>query len=201
MTTYLLNHNSPSSLLRRPAGLSDEQWDCLVITTANNAINNHTSFMYELIQYIYNNLNTISHLAKDLGIDTNTTFQQWIINANLEHTAMRFFRHYCPENVRNALHHSGLPIANLVFNHIGFLWKSEVSFKYITENDIFKNSFGINLNSDINVVAYCYTDIATIEIFFDDRTIVYYQNDGTQPFGQAMYKLKQIIKANKKHIR
>ena len=70
-----LNHNKPESMLRRISGLSDIEWNILVIETELGLHLNNTSFLLELIRFCLTQPK-FGYILKLLGISPRNTFEQ-----------------------------------------------------------------------------------------------------------------------------
>lgn len=185
-----LKHNSPDSLIRRPSGLKDAEWDSIVDESlARLEANPGSAFMREFANVAIDRGD--KHLLKLLGID-KVPYQNW------EHTAYRFFRHFCPENFRNALNHSGMPFGRLVqVTATEFLWISEKTFNVVELTPLLESA-GIEIDDNISVSASGKSDVENIVIVINggDRIWEYYTNGVTKSFGDTMYLLKKSIIAN-----
>jgi hypothetical protein len=196
--TSLLAHNETSSLVRRPSGLADEQWDELIthaLVDFMTVKSKDKAFMRCFVDALID----LGHsfLLKKLGIDdAKKSYQNW------EHTAFRFFRHFCPEDLRNALSHSGLKFATLEYRKTGlsseFYWESAVEFETISLSPILEN-FGVKLGDKVETVATGKGDIQSVTISRNGSDVFsYYDNSkGGKQFGRTMYMLKKMLLANK----
>jgi hypothetical protein len=193
-----LNHTSPQSIIRRPSGLSDSEWDYLIETSIENFSKSYKSgetFMRELVKIAVAN-GRYHHILDLLGISKKSLpYQNW------EHTAFRFYRHFCPEDIRNALGHVGMPHAVLTYNdQYGFHWVSIFSFNVAVITVLFEE-LGIKQGERITVRAIgSYTLDKVIISIADQKDIDYYNSQETmsKSFGDLMYPLKRSIVKTRK---
>lgn len=188
-----LNHNKPNSMLRRIPGLSDAEWSSMVINVDIGVELNKTSFMVELIRFCLDkpNYHFVLHM---IGVRTDIPFGQLISETNFDHANFRFFRHFCPENIRNGLHHSALPFAKLVKTSSGkYIWISVL--RLVLRNNVnFLTNFSVG--DELDVILSGINNVDTIEIKKDEISILHYIR-GKHHFGEKMWQLKQLIYKNK----
>ena len=190
-----LNHNKPESMLRRISGLSDIEWNILVTETELGLHLNNTSFLLELIRFCLTQPK-FGYILKLLGISPRNTFEQVISETNMEHTQFRFYRHFCPENIRNGISHAGLPFAKLVNNGNSYQWISTVNFDYdgLVEE---LNNAGFVGGMPITVFLSGINDINTIEMKQGNVSYLFYNRLERSNFGNKMWKLKNMIRIKK----
>lgn len=191
-----LKHNEPDAGIRRPNGLTDKEWDYLVFysTVAVESSETKTSFMLEMVKILLTlNKKPFSSILKSLGIDTKKD----IIMQNWEHTAFRFFRHFCPEDYRNAMNHSGLKFATLEFKDNRFVWVSTMEVQVCKESEIF-DLVGAKVGDKVSIVAEGLSDVDTVTLTSGSNMFQYYEKGRSKAFGDTMYMLKQAVIQNKK---
>ncbi len=198
----LLKHNEPDSMIRRPPGICDSEWNWLVTETIKQALASEepTSFLQEMVRLITNgeNLNeeVKESILDSLGIKQGSSIQNW------EHASFRFFRHFCPENMRNALNHSLMPFARLVVCHDGkhhteFKWLSEKSFELRNPTEL-TTSINASVGDELVVVAWGHANVESIRIYIaNGESLEYYCKGRSKSFGDMMYALKKTLIANK----
>lgn len=193
----LLRHNEIDSLIRRPAGLTDAEWDFLICTAIDNSWGySETTIFKELVLALLTDKNNKAYqsILKSLGIE-GAVYQNW------EHSAYRFFRHFCPEDFRNAMAHSGLPHARLTFNDDRqYQWESILKFHITTETELLEQ-INAKKGDEITIVAFGGNDVLSISIDNDREKVEYYSKDFSTSFGDMMYRMKKTIIANKKKRR
>jgi hypothetical protein len=188
-----LKHNSKDSIIRRPNGLKDSEWNSLVVKVLQRlTVNPELVFLQELAHVAKKEKN--EYLLDILGIE-DTPYQNW------SHASYRFFRHFCPENLRNALSHSGLPFATLEREEGDlkkFVWTSSVTLRVKNVEKIFA-MHGIEIDDIVHISAIGQSDIEYIYIIVDGKKIIdYYEKGISKSFGDTMYFLKKAIIANRK---
>ena len=191
MVTLTLNHNSPESLIRRPSGLTDVEWDFLIeqsIMRFEKATGQEgNSFLRRFIEVVLESRETYKHIVKILSITNGIVEQEW------EHVKYKFFRHFCPEDFRSALNHGGMPYASLETTILqGFLWFSTKWLTIIKQTPLLE-SFNIKLGARILIAASGKNDVEYIYI----NGQPYYIKTETGKFGDRMYELKRTIILNK----
>lgn len=195
----LLRHNQVDSLVRRPSGINDDEWNAMIEESINLTVANQTSFFYEMALFciknkskpIYKNILKLFDISK-------VTKEEFLTKTNMEHFMYRGFRHFCPENFRNALNHSGMPFGRLVqVTATEFLWISEKTFNVVELTPLLESA-GIEIDDNISVSASGKSDVENIVIVINggDRIWEYYTNGVTKSFGDTMYLLKKSIIAN-----
>lgn len=191
-----LNHNEPDAGIRRPNGLTDEDWDWLITRTTNVCLfESKTSFMLEMVKILLplKEKKPYSSILKSLGVDTKKD----IIMQNWEHTAFRFFRHFCPEDYRNAMNHSGLKFATLEFKDNRFVWVSIMEVQVCKESEIF-DLVGAKVGDKVSIVSEGLSDVDTVTLTNGSNMFQYYEKGRSKAFGDTMYMLKQAVIQNKK---
>jgi hypothetical protein len=190
-----LNHNKPNSMLRRIAGLSDAQWNSMIINVDIGVELNKTSFMIELIRFCVEKPE-YHFILKLLGIKTNVPFEKLICETNFEHTNFRFFRHFCPEEIRNGIYTTGLSFATLVRLEKGYLWTAVKTIE-LWHQDSFLLLHGFNLDDEIQIIVSGINHIDTIVIMSEEKQYVHYLRKLKHKFGDKMWQLKNLIYKNK----
>ena len=192
-----LRHNMPDSCIRRPSGLTDDEWDWLIEQTTMNLFENKEScVMLEMVKLLLSEKDNepFMSILKSIGIDTKKD----LMLQNWEHSAFRFFRHMCAEDYRNAINHSGLKFATLEFyQNLTFEWISVNEITVAMENDLF-DAVNAKIGDTLTIVARGFNDIETITIQHGDESFLYYEKGVSTGFGDIMYTLKQTIIKNKK---
>lgn len=188
---YDLKHNSKDSIIRRPSGLKGSEWNQLIVKVLQRlAVNPELVFLQELAHVAKKDKN--QYILDLLGIG-DTPYQNW------SHASYRFFRHFCPENLRNALSHSGLPFATLERedgDYARLAWTSSVTFRVKSVEKIFAKH-NIEIDDIVHISAIGQSDIENIYIIVDGKNIIeYYEKGVTKSFGDTMYFLKKAIIAN-----
>lgn len=196
-----LKHLSPESIIRRPPGLTDKEWDKLILLSVKKTLRKatETTFMRELVNVLLAgeiNEKVTVYLLEMLGVNRDALSSQ-----NWEHIESRFFRHFCPENLRNAINHAMLPRAELTVCHDGrlvteFRWMSEKQIELRQTTDL-TDSIDAMIGDTITVIAYGYHDIESVRIYTNSDSIEYYSKGRTKSFGDIMYKLKKTMLANR----
>ena len=181
-------------MIRRISGLSDQQWNSLIMNTELNLELNKTSFMLELIRTCLG-VPDCEFILKMLGVK-HKTFEEVISNTNMEHTAFRFWRHFCVENIRNGISHAGLPFAILIKTNNGYEWKTVVELKYNVKNESLE-SHGFTVGDKLEIILIGINDIETMEIKSISNSWLCYVNGSNNNFGHTMWQVKQLIKQNK----
>ena len=194
MSDLTLNHNNTDSLIRRPSGLTDSEWNQLIVETTDNLTdklldNEDTSFLIKFVKVLKtSSFRGTKAILKSLG-DGDISYQNW------EHTAYRFFRHFCTENFRNAINHAGMPFARLVCDKDGFRWESKLEFKCISITELLL-SIGAKLDDTVSVIATGRNDVESVKISCKNDSLEYYSKGITKSFGNTMYLLKRTIIEN-----
>jgi len=196
-----LKHNEPDSGIRRPNGLTDKEWDKLITITVKRVCQSKTStsFMREMVKILlsFKNKKPYSSILKSLGIDNRKD----VLLQNWEHTTLRFFRFFCPEDYRNAIGHSGLKFATLEFKDGRFVWISEIEVVILKESDnnIF-NFVNAKIGDKVSIIAEGLSDVETVTIKKGNEVFQYYEKGRSKAFGDTMYMLKRAIIENKKEV-
>jgi len=195
----LLRHNEVNSLIRRPSGINDDDWNVMIKKSIKLTVANQTSFFYEMALFCIENKNKpiFENILKLFGI-SDVTKEKFMTRTNMEHFLYRGFRHFCPENFRNALNHSGMPFGRLAqVTATEFLWISEKTFNVVELTPLLESA-GIEIDDNISVSASGKSDVENIVIVINggDRIWEYYVNGVTKSFGDTMYLLKKSIIAN-----
>jgi len=192
-----LKHNMPESCIRRPSGLTDDEWDWLIEQTTMSLFTNKEScFMLEMVKLLLTEKDNkpFMSILKSIGIDTKKD----LMLQNWEHSAFRFFRHLCAEDYRNAINHSGLKFATLEFyQNLTFEWISVNEITVAMKNDLF-DVVNAKIGDTLTIVARGFNDIETITIQHGNESFLYYEKGVSSGFGDMMYALKQAIIQNKK---
>jgi hypothetical protein len=192
-----LKHNMPESCIRRPSGLTDDEWDWLIEKATTNLFENKEScFMLEMVKLLLSEKDNkpFMSILKSIGIDTKKD----LMCQNWGHSAFRFFRHLCPEDYRNAINHSGLKFAMLEFyQNLTFEWISVNEITVAMENYLF-DVVNAKIGDTLTIVARGFNDIETITIQNGNESFLYYEKGVSTGFGDMMYVLKQAIIQNKK---
>jgi len=184
------------TVLRRQNKISDEDWHEMIEMVASNVKANSTSFTVELIKYAIKH--KITSVLKCFSIDKEVNFNEWLTKSNLDHSNYRFFRHFCPEDYRNAINHSGLKFATLEFyQNLTFEWISVNEITVAMENDLF-DAANAKIGDTLTIVARGFNDIETITIQHGNESFLYYEKGVSTGFGDIMYTLKQAIIKNRK---
>lgn len=192
-----LKHNMPESCIRRPSGLTDDEWDWLIEKATTNLFENKEScFMLEMVKLLLSEKDNkpFMSILKSIGIDTKKD----LMCQNWGHSSYRFFRHLCAENYRNAINHSGLKFATLEFyQNLTFEWISVNEITVAMENYLF-DAVNAKIGDTLTIVARGFNDIETITIQNGNESFLYYEKGVSTGFGDMMYALKQAIIQNKK---
>ena len=190
-----LKHNSHDSLVRRPAGLTDEEWNWLIEKSLLMSEFKDISFLHSIVMVLLSSENTkpFARILKSLGINV----KKGIDLQNWEHSAYRFYRHFCCEDFRNACSHSGLPFATLELTPTGYKWISSINFICKVPTDIFMDIPDM-IGKTVIVTAIGMSDIESVKISCGNDSFAYYSKSVTKSFGDTMYKLKKTIIDNTK---
>lgn len=199
----LLRHNQIDSLVRRPSGINDDEWNAMIEESINLTVANQTSFFYEMALFCIKNKSKqiYENILELFGI-SEATKEEFITKTNMEHFMFRGFRHFCPENMRNALNHSLMPFARLVACHDGkhhteFKWLSEKSFELRNPTEL-TASINASVGDEVVVVAWGHADVESIRIYVTNgESLEYYCKGRSKSFGNIMYKLKKTMLANR----
>lgn len=189
----MLNHDLPSSLIRRPSGLTDSEWDWLANTSVR-ATSPEFPFMRALVDTLLSRAGHKVYLAilGSLGITPGTNLD----THNWEHSSFRFFRHFCPEDLRNAISHTGLRFARLEFDGRRFYWIAELSQRVCLDNEIF-SVVNATIGDTVMVRIAGLNDIETVSISNGDIHFTYYEKGVSRGFGDMMYLLRKSIIENR----
>jgi hypothetical protein len=192
-----LKHNMPESCIRRPSGLTDDEWDWLIEqTTTNLFANKESCVMLEMVKLLLSKKDNkpFVSILKSIGVDTKKD----LMLQNWQHSMFRFFRHMCAEDYRNAINHSGLKFATLEFyQNLTFEWISVNQITVAKEHEIF-DAVNAKIGDTLMIVARGFNDIETITIQYGNESFLYYEKGVSSGFGDMMYALKQAIIQNKK---
>lgn len=109
----------------------------------------------------------------------------------------RGFRHFCPEDYRNAMNHSGLKFATLEFKNGRFVWVSAMEIHVYKETEIF-SLVNAKIGDKVSIVAEGLSDVDTVTLTSGSNSFQYYEKGRSKAFGDTMYMLKQAIIQNKK---
>ena len=192
----LLRHNEPgAALIRRPNGLTDKDWDWLVNSTTAATIRSGRPFMREMVEMLLPRRSSkpFAAILKSLGIEP----QKSIDVQNWEHTAFRFFRHFCPEDFRNAMNHSGLKFATLEFRDGKFVWTASVQIDVVVQTEAL-SLVAAEPGDTVTVTAEGQSDVETVTLTNGRDKFQYYEKGRSKAFGDTMYMLKHAIIKNKK---
>jgi len=195
----LLRHNQMDSLVRRPSGINDDEWNAMIEESINLTVANQTSFFYEMALFCIKNKSKpiYENILKLFGI-SKATKEEFLTKTNMEHFMFRGFRHFCPEDYRNAINHSGLKFAMLEFyQNLTFEWISVNEITVAMENYLF-DVVNAKIGDTLTIVARGFNDIETITIQNGNESFLYYEKGVSTGFGDMMYVLKQAIIQNKK---
>jgi len=168
-------------------------------------LNSNQSFLQDMVDFLLDNKSVKGYLSilMSLGIDEKRLdklhYQNW------EHTSMRFFRFFCPENFRNAVNHSGLPIPvfvltkNTVTNHYEYIWKTELEIRLKSLSNIL-DQVRASIGDVLSIVGIGRNDIELITINNVSNGLidVYYEIGQDIGFGSAMYPLRKLITSHQK---
>jgi len=192
----LLRHNEMDSLVRRPSGINDDEWNAMIEESINLTVANQTSFFYEMALFCIKDKSKpiYENILKLFGISKSTK-EEFLTKTNMEHFMFRGFRHFCPEDFRNAINHAGMPFARLVCDKDGFRWESKLEFKCISITELLL-SIGAKLDDTVSVIATGRNDVESVKISCKNDSLEYYSKGVTKSFGNTMYLLKRTIIEN-----
>lgn len=201
---YLLKHNEANSLIRRQSGIDDAEWNWLIVEVENRVVasDESTSFMIELIRVLQSNnmgyseitKNFSKQLLKALGVEKD------ILHTNLEHSAYRLFRHYAPENLRNAVNHSGMPFAELKYRDGIFYWESKIKLTVFESTKVL-DIINAQIGDEVTIIATGEDDINSVKLVNGMDSFEYYNKSRSKDFGTTMYLLKKAITLNNPQYR
>lgn len=193
-----LYHNEAKSGIRRPSGISDKSWDLLVNTAISYMMQSQTktSFLQEFVRVLLDNYGNPAY-PEEILLSLGISAQKGILNQNWEHTAFRFFRHFCPEDYRNAMSHSGLKFATLETDGKSFYWISTLDI-YVKKVTNILETVKASVGDVVTIATKGLTDIDTVTIINGENEFSYYEKGKSNAFGDTMYLLKQTIIANKR---
>jgi hypothetical protein len=194
----LLRHNEMDSLVRRPSGINDDEWNAMIEESINLTVANQTSFFYEMALFCIKNKSKpiYENILKLFGI-SKATKEEFLTKTNMEHFMFRGFRHFCPEDYRNAMNHSGLKFATLEFKNGRFVWVSAMEIHVYKETEIF-SLVNAKIGDKVSIVAEGLSDVDTVTLTSGSNSFQYYEKGRSKAFGDTMYMLKQAIIQNKK---
>ncbi len=192
----LLRHNEMDSLVRRPSGINDDEWNAMIEESINLTVANQTSFFYEMALFCIKNKSKpiYENILKLFGI-SKATKEEFLTKTNMEHFMFRGFRHFCPEDYRNAMNHSGLKFATLEFKNGRFVWVSAMEIHVYKETEIF-SLVNAKIGDKVSIVAEGLSDVDTVTITSGSNSFQYYEKGRSKAFGDTMYLLKKSIIAN-----
>lgn len=187
----MFRHNTTESRLRRPAGLSDKQWDTLNLMLSLS-LKKEETLIHEALHNIVN-LDKLpsdikGKIASIMGYDSQSTS----IRPNV-----RFFRHFCPEDIRYPVNRSLMPAATLVYDGEGNVqWVSEKVMQTTIENKLIDLPIGttiiIRMEGMYKVNRITVTSARSLKVVYDCR------NSETMSFGDAVFNIKRLILQNQR---
>lgn len=196
----LLRHNQMDSLVRRPSGINDDEWNAMIEESINLTVANQTSFFYEMALFCIKNKSKpiYENILKLFGI-SKATKEEFLTKTNMEHFMFRGFRHFCPEDYRNAMNHSGLKFATLEFKNGRFVWVSAMEIHVYKETEIF-SLVNAKIGDKVSIVVKGLSDVDTVTLTSGSNSFQYYEKGRSKAFGDTMYMLKQSVIQNKKEV-
>ena len=196
----ILRHNAPDAVIRRPNHLTDEQWDWLVTETVLAVYKSRqpTSFLLELVKILmhYKDEPAYAYILKmlNVNVDRELDLQNW------EYIASRFFRHFCPEDFRNAINHSGLRVATLECKNKEFFWLATLDLTVACESKIF-GLVDAKIGDKITVKITGLSNIDSVTLTNGDISFQYYEKGMSKSFSDTLYMLRRAVIQNKKEAK
>lgn len=187
----LLNHNHSGSGIRRTDGLTDADWDALVAGAERKTLSDPTlPFVHHFVTMALANPDKYAHVLHILVYeqDKDADEQDW------NGIALRFFRHFCPENLRNAMSRGGISYAALEFDGKEFMWVSR--FDFVVATDMIAPVLSkASVGDHVSLVVSGFVSIHNIDIYVNGVKTTYYAK-GDSKFGDLIYKLRKSLIAN-----
>lgn len=185
----MFNHETRTSRLRRLTGLSDKQWDTLTFMLSLHLKKEglvHDALI-DILKYDNFPEEIHNYVAEIMGYNSPQTSIR---------PSVRFFRHFCPENIRYPVNRSLMPSAMLVYDGFGNVqWVSEKTMLLLTDSDVADASVG----TTITIRMEGRYQIDRIAITSTKARVIYDGRGGDSlSFGDAIFTVKKLISQNRR---